>query len=434
MQCPHCGYDLGDGMLPARCPSCAHNLANSSDAPRGAAGAHAAAESRAAAAGLAGSGAQGVSGGVAMRQRAHNRKRSALIALAGIVAAVALGVFLAWHLELWGGQSLPDVVGWNVDRATKELKTKGYTVSTKDELSDEMEGLVVGMDPTPGSRNNPGSKVVLKVAKPRTMPEVVGKTRDEADDLLSEQGLKATYKERFDDGDEGMVLESSADAGSTMKSTDKITLYVSKARTVPDVSGKSESDARKALEDAGYKAKVSYVAPTSDQKEGVVVEINPTAGTKLAKDSEVTIKVTKSRIQNLEESAKAIITVVYNCNPTSSSIGAGLRPYLADSLATGSEHDIWYNVVKRGGATLPDGVSDTFQALPRSLGSLDVSADANGTVTCTFSVTWDWSPMGSDYTGITSTDTRTVTLTFDDNDRLTAFSDPQTDIPYYTMG
>lgn len=31
MRCPHCSYELADGMLPARCPECGHNLANICD-------------------------------------------------------------------------------------------------------------------------------------------------------------------------------------------------------------------------------------------------------------------------------------------------------------------------------------------------------------------------------------------------------------------
>jgi hypothetical protein len=41
--------------------------------------------------------------------------------------------------------------------------------------------------------------------------------------------------------------------------------------------------------------------------------------------------------------------------------------------------------------------------------------------------------MGEGYEGVTSTDTRTVTLGFDDDAKLASFSDPQTDVPYYEL-
>ena len=86
--------------------------------------------------------------------------------------------------------------------------------------------------------------------------------------------------------------------------------------------------------------------------------------------------------------------------------------------------------IEKGGLHADAG--DAIDYLPRHLGSADVQVDGT-TATCTITVTWDWSSMGEGYEGVTSTDTRTVTLGFDDDTKLASFSDPQTDVPYYEL-
>lgn len=426
MRCPQCGYDLGDGMLPARCPQCGRNLANLADAPGVEEGARRAAERAAEVRPL----------GEERRQASGPNRSLPVVLLVVAVCLVVFAVFASWRLELWGGSSLPDVVGWNATRATEKLTSLGYEVETVEEKDDGAEGLVLSMSPEPGARMDPSqTTVTLHVSVARHVPDLVGKTRAEAEELLDEEGLTYEMEEVPDDGTEGVVVAMSRDAGAVCTSDQTITISISRARVVPDLTGKTQKEAEDLLEEEGLKATVKKVSKTSDdQQEGTVIASDPAAGTKLTKDSEVTISVVSSKADEIEESSRAILEVVYNCpSPSDSAIGGGLRPYVSSSWASRSDHDIWYGMVKRGG-TLHSDAPAQIQALPRSLvsvGSVEVADDS--VATCTITVYWDWSTMGSGYAGVTSQDTRTVTLTFDDEGKLTDFYDEQTDIPYYEL-
>ncbi len=60
-------------------------------------------------------------------------------------------------------------------------------------------------------------------------------------------------------------------------------------------------------------------------------------------------------------------------------------------------------------------------------------ADDGLSATAEVHVNWDWSRFGTEYAGVTSSDTHYVTMTFDDEGRLVSFSDPQTDVPAYEV-
>lgn len=423
MECPSCGYDLGSGMLPARCPKCGHNLANLADAPRGAAGAAHAAEMREQARAARGP-----------QDAAPEPGRRVLpLVVAGLLGVLALaGVVLAFNMQLFGGHTIPDVVGWNSERATRDLEQLGCTVTTTEEKADGQAGMVLAMDPAPGGRAE-GAQVTLTISVERVMPEVVGKTQAEAEELMKAEGINWTVETRGDDGPEGMVLECNRAAGKVTESTVEVVLTVSAARTVPDLSGMNETQATKAVEDAGYKAHVTYVKPTDEHKEAdEVAGQNPAPGTKIKAGETVEIQVVRDLKHN-EEAAQAIVRVIYDCDPSDSAIGGGLRPYLSPELDAMSDHDLWYSMVKLGGGH--HGVAGPeFQRLVRHVDSInDVSIADDGVVAVTFTVTWDWSRMGSDYAGVTSTDTRTVYLRFNDDGQLVDFYDGQTDVPLYDL-
>lgn len=430
MRCPHCNKRLSDAMLPARCPYCHHNLANVKDSPRGSEGAKRAKESRESARGLAGG----------ENYKPPKTKRfGAVITLFVISALIGLGVFISWKLELWGGSSAPDVVGWNVERAEADLTKLGYKVATTGEKSDEAPDIVIKMDPSSG-RLEPGSTINLVVSEGRFMPEAVGKNRDEVTALMDEEGLKYEFEEEIDDGPENVILSSTIGAGKRVTSDQEIKLTVAVPRLVPDVMNKDEAEAREMLMDLGYQVEVKTVAKKNDQKENSVVGCEPTPGTKLAHGSKVTISVVRDRVAKLKEKAEKILNIVYNWDPLANpdNIGA-LREHIDPSMkinnkkaSDASAQDIWYSLVKAG-KRAPSGIDSKLERLPRtcSINSVDVAKD--GTVTCSITVKWDWSPLGAEYKGTTSTDTRSIILKFNDKNQLTSFSDPNADMPLFDV-
>ena len=81
-----------------------------------------------------------------------------------------------------------------------------------------------------------------------------------------------------------------------MYADDELIIYVSTGDgkvDVPDVLGKSESDAKKELEDAGFKVKVSY-DEDSDEDDGIVLK----QSSKKAKEG-ATITITVNKLPEL---------------------------------------------------------------------------------------------------------------------------------------
>lgn len=88
------------------------------------------------------------------------------------------------------------------------------------------------------------------------IPSVTGLTEDQAEKKLTEKGFKAVRDYTYSDTvAEGQVVSQSPEAGKKGKKGDTITYYLSRGTEkvkVPDVTNKSEADARSELESAGF--------------------------------------------------------------------------------------------------------------------------------------------------------------------------------------
>lgn len=236
------------------------------------------------------------------KKRGHTRAIILVVVLLLVGAAAAAAI--TYQMELWGGKVVPDVAGMTQADATYQLEDKGFTVRATKVKSDETEGLVLLTDPEAGGRIEEGSEVVIHVATPRRVPDVVGKMRDEAEKLFQDEGFThVSFVEEKSDTDEGTVLSLTPEAGEKAKASTEITVTVAVPFTVPDVVNQSLDTAQAALKEASYESEVVYYY-TEDVVEGTVVETNPAAGEKLESGSSVTIHVAKSRASVLVPLAK----------------------------------------------------------------------------------------------------------------------------------
>ena len=71
------------------------------------------------------------------------------------------------------------------------------------------------------------------------------------------------------------------------------TKLVGEEITVPDVSGKDEATAQKMLEDEGLKVGTSEFVFSDEYDEGQVIGTTPAAGSKVGKDTQVIMQVSK---------------------------------------------------------------------------------------------------------------------------------------------
>ncbi|MGO4254950.1 Stk1 family PASTA domain-containing Ser/Thr kinase [Marmoricola sp. RAF53] len=231
------------------------------------------------------------------------RSTATLITLAILLALLVVGAFI-FIPKLIGNSpdqvSVPSVTGKTQAEATTALETAGLTVGeVTTEASDEVDkGLVIRQDPTagPGSLVDPGTAVDLVVSggvAQVTIPDVIGDNKDSASAQLTGLGLNVVLEYKFDDETKDNVISSNPDVGQQVAKGSQVKLMVSKGpKSVPNVVGKTEAQATKLLEDAGFQ--VSSLPDTaSTQPKGTVTQQSPSAGSPQPSGTTITIVVSQ---------------------------------------------------------------------------------------------------------------------------------------------
>ena len=250
------------------------------------------------------------------REKKGGKGKIVAIVLACLLVAGGIAAGVAYYFELWGGKMLPNVVGMTQTDASFVLENKGFGVREQKVKSDETEGVVLLMDPGAGAREEQGTEVVIHVSEARSVPEVAGKQRDEAAARLEEDGFEnVMFVTQKSDEREGLVLGVSPEAGSKAKAATEITVTVAVPYTVPDVSGKTWDEASQLLEDEGYAATPLYVYDDSVAP-GTVLKTDPAAGEKTASGSAVQVSIALSRASELEQAALAYLGGVQGSGET----------------------------------------------------------------------------------------------------------------------
>lgn len=213
------------------------------------------------------------------------------IVLVAVAAAAAAG--LTYHYELWGGRTIPSVMGQPAAEAQQTLEAAGFAVTVQQEKSDEPEGIVLAQSPE-GRRAEAGSLVTLTVSVSRTVPAVVGMSADNALAALAAEGYSAVSQtEQKSNEAAGTVLAVTPEAGTKAPTTQEIALTVAVPFTVPDVVGMDGDQAKEALS-ADYEVEVRYTY-TEDVQPGYAVSTEPEAGSQLNSGETVVLYLAKSR-------------------------------------------------------------------------------------------------------------------------------------------
>ncbi|MGH2733781.1 MAG: Stk1 family PASTA domain-containing Ser/Thr kinase, partial [Actinomycetota bacterium] len=198
---------------------------------------------------------------------------------------------------------VPKVTGKPLDLARREIEAAGLSVRERREPSDTVApDHVIEQDPEDGRKVSPDSLVELVIStgpEQVVVPDVRGKTREEALRLLEEARLRAgpPRTEFSADVEEGRVIRQDPAPGERVDPGRSVDLTVSAGKdtvAVPDVTGIEEEAARRFLVDRGLKM-VSQDGCEVGRRPDVVLTQSPVAGEKVAKDSEVTITVNRAR-------------------------------------------------------------------------------------------------------------------------------------------
>ena len=200
---------------------------------------------------------------------------------------------------------IPNLVGMTEEEAKEELnKLKLKYEKTEEEYNSDVEaGKIYEQTPiySANYKVREKSTVSVKVSKgteQTTVPKVVGMTYDEAVVELEKNKLKAEKVEETSKTiKEGIVISQEVEANSTANAGDTIKIHVSIGTGInqvvmPNVLGKTESEAKTILEGKNLKVNVEYnINANSDN--GMVVEQSIKSGENIDEGTEVKIIVNK---------------------------------------------------------------------------------------------------------------------------------------------
>ncbi|HEY8339371.1 MAG TPA: Stk1 family PASTA domain-containing Ser/Thr kinase [Egibacteraceae bacterium] len=199
---------------------------------------------------------------------------------------------------------VPDVTGIPFEQAQQILRNAGFTTTTQQEESSEVEpGLVIRTEPEAGAMVEQGSEVlvVFSAGPPTvTVPDVVGETRQTAESMLVDAGLTVgdVAEQPSDEVEEGRVISATPQPGTEVPEGTAVALVVSTGPatvTLPDVRGLPEDEAIAQLENACGSPPCVQVQVSresnADFAEGRVIRTVPGQNAVVPRGSTVTVIV-----------------------------------------------------------------------------------------------------------------------------------------------
>lgn len=208
---------------------------------------------------------------------------------------------------------VPDIVGKTEEEATKALKDKklGIKVDSREDSEKYEEGTVSEQKTKAETKVKKHSTVHVVVSsaligKEIIVPDVSGMREDEAQGKLTDAGFKPTSEFQYDDNvAEGNVISTTPAANSKAAKDTQVKMIVSKGaqkKTVPDVRGKSEADARSEIQAAGLTVGSTSTQHDDSVAKGNVISQSVTPGKKVSAGTAVNLVLSsgsdKVSIQN----------------------------------------------------------------------------------------------------------------------------------------
>ena len=243
-----------------------------------------------------------------------HKKLSIFIGLILLFALSLGGTVLYSNLTNPKEVLLPNLVGISEEDAKRTTDELGLVleVSTREYNSEYAEGYIISQDPLYSDNYNikMGSTITVVVSQgieEAVVPDVVGKSRDEAVKLLEDAKLKyEIVEEESKKIEAGYVVSQEVDPDTTVTAGDTIVIHVStgtKKVSVTSVIGKTEDEAKNTLSSLGLSVTVTYDEDTSKEN-GVVLKQSIDAGKEVEEGAEITLTVNK-----LTETKSATLTV-----------------------------------------------------------------------------------------------------------------------------
>ena len=227
----------------------------------------------------------------------------AIILACILVFSIAMGgTYLALSLGRAKEVQIPNLQGLTKEEAEQKAKESKLKIEVSEEKYhlEVPEGQIIEQDPKyqDNYKIKEGTTIKVVISKGQEiveMPKVVGKTRDEATSALKEIGLEVKVEEEFsDDVEKNYIIKQEIKEGEKIPAGTTVTIYSSmgiEQIQVPNLSGKTESEAKSAISSAKLKWKSTDKTSDSSKPNGVVVNQSISSGSMVDKNTEITITV-----------------------------------------------------------------------------------------------------------------------------------------------
>ena len=225
---------------------------------------------------------------------------------------IVLDIFLALAVIaglFFGGKAIyeqtiytvkvPDVMGMDIEEAARVLKQAGLTETHKAMPNDQVElNQVYVQNPGAETTARKGDAVILVISSgpvPFEMPDVVGKTAEEATNLLTAKKMTITRdRAASSDVPKGSVMSQVPAAGTQVTRDDPVTLTISGGSTiVPSLQGCSLEEAEEMLtrQNLMLQPSLKFVITDNEKEHGLIAASSPEGENRVAEDTPVQLTI-----------------------------------------------------------------------------------------------------------------------------------------------
>ncbi len=200
---------------------------------------------------------------------------------------------------------VPDIRNLPLSEAARKLEPLGLRYEVLEEIpsSTVASGAIIEQYPVPKTVVKKNTEVIVVLSKGVPLvkiPELKGKTIEEAKKILSELGLVINEIKEIEkeDVDKGLVIETEPTVGIEVKKFSPINIIISKGKPpkqevkkviVPNILGKSLIEAKKILESKGLKLGNIKKVCDEDKEFDIIISQTPSAGREVLYGSKVNV-------------------------------------------------------------------------------------------------------------------------------------------------
>jgi beta-lactam-binding protein with PASTA domain len=146
--------------------------------------------------------------------------------LYAVIAGVLILAGVGAYFLLGGGVKIPDVAGKTDEEAKQTLEDAGFVVDPEVVERDAPNGSVVGTDPEADSKAGEGSTVQLLISTGPAIPPVADLSVTDAQALLSGLGFEVTTVDEVSEDSPGSVIRSAPAEGGRAAPGQSVILVV----------------------------------------------------------------------------------------------------------------------------------------------------------------------------------------------------------------